>query len=811
MSEFEIDPKDIDYEALPPLVGPGEKRDEVINTLVDAWCTDLITGWPQEHTSQNAFSEHDETRVVHGVVLDRVKLQDSLGDPIDLIDLLNRVADTLRTRHPDIPAGGLRQCRVVLRACSIPSCQGTQGKPLNLPCDFVSVACKFAAGVNFDSAAFAGDAWFDSAAFAGSAGFHSAAFAGEAWFDSAAFAGSAGFRSAAFAGDAWFDSAAFAGSAGFHSAAFAWDAWFDSAAFAGSAGVRSAAFAGDAWFDSAAFAGSAGFHSAAFAGDAWFDSAAFAGSAGFDSAAFAGSAGFRSAAFAGDAGFRSAAFAGSAGFDSAAFAGNTDFRSAAFAGSAGFDSAAFAGTFRAGGGTFAKPPRFHNAWFSEHQFDVSSSIQAATFYSDSSDSARFGRSPPARGRRRLWWLLWARGRCHSLDWGLVRGVGELAILTRASMLALVLVPILAGLWPALRSAVQRYSDVHWKQGVAPRVVDWMVGSLDHTPHVVSTPAQSFLNSHMPGSFALLFFAALLVVIGRSIYQANVPQLVRERSRFDLIRDRLDEFRQAKDDERSRWLQEAISFIEEAGKDERLAWFRHPSLVNHHGRTYWVPSRVEDFEDYRPEQRDLAAEAKAEVDRRLSERLARVRELKGEAAPATKDAATEIAPASSPGSAASPVAPSKPTTAGPTIPRATRESIAIRAGADAQYDRVARENISAAHLSLWCYTLAGSLVAWLVIEQAASVLIEVQFDGLAWWLLFLGVLACVGSLLWMWWRVVRESWLKRGGLARPAHLSKDHWKVVSEFEYDLESRIAEARRRLARAAGVSRSEPGGGPT
>ncbi|MCC6969280.1 MAG: pentapeptide repeat-containing protein, partial [Phycisphaerales bacterium] len=564
--------------------------------------------------------------------------------------------------------------------------------------------------------------------------------------------------------------------------------------------------------------GDARFDSAAFAGDAWFDSAAFAGDARCDSAAFAGDAWFRSAAFAGDARFDSAAFAGDAWFDSAAFAGDARFDSAAFAGGAWFDSAAFAGEFDAGGGTFAKPPRFHNAWFSEHQFNVSSSFQSSTFYSDSADSASFGRSPPARGRRRLWWLLWARGRCHSLDWGLVRGVGELAILTRASMLALVLVPILAGLWPALRSAVQRYSDVHWKQGVAPRVVDWVFGSFDPTPHVVSTPAQSFLNSHMPGSFALLFFAALLVVMGRSIYQANVPQLVRERSRFDLIRDRLDEFRQAKDEERSRWLQEAISFIEEAGKDDRLAWFRHPSLVKHHGRTYWVPSRVEDFDAYKPEERDLAAEAKAQVDRRLNERLARVRELKGEATPGGPEpspagATTDDAPAPPPGSGATPPSspPSKPTTAGPAIPRATRESIAIRAGADAQYDRVARENISAAHLSLWCYTLAGSLVAWLVIEQAASVLIEVQFDGLAWWLLFLGVLACVGSLLWMWGRVVRESWLKRRGLARPAHLSKDHWKVVSEFEYDLESRIVEARQRLARAAGLSRSEPGGGPT
>src|SRR2546429_152324 len=44
-----------------------------------------------------------------------------------------------------------------------------------------------------------------------------------------------------------------------------------------------------------------------------------------------------------------------------------------------------------------------------------------------------------------------------VNWRLVRGLGELQILTRASYFVLILVPILAAIWPAVQSTVNQYN------------------------------------------------------------------------------------------------------------------------------------------------------------------------------------------------------------------------------------------------------------------------------------------------------------------------------------------------------------------
>ena len=40
-----------------------------------------------------------------------------------------------------------------------------------------------------------------------------------------------------------------------------------------------------------------------------------------------------------------------------------------------------------------------------------------------------------------------------IDWRLIRGLGELQVLTRASYLMLIVVPLLAGLWPGIRLVI----------------------------------------------------------------------------------------------------------------------------------------------------------------------------------------------------------------------------------------------------------------------------------------------------------------------------------------------------------------------
>src|SRR5262249_45317998 len=51
------------------------------------------------------------------------------------------------------------------------------------------------------------------------------------------------------------------------------------------------------------------------------------------------------------------------------------------------------------------------------------------------------------------WLAYRRYR----NWRLVRSLGELQILTRASYVMLIVVPLLAGMWPAVRLVVNQHN------------------------------------------------------------------------------------------------------------------------------------------------------------------------------------------------------------------------------------------------------------------------------------------------------------------------------------------------------------------
>jgi hypothetical protein len=97
---------------------------------------------------------------------------------------------------------------------------------------------------------------------------------------------------------------------------------------------------------------------------------------------------------------------------------------------------------------------------------------------------------------------------NSLNWRFVRGIGELQILTRASYLLIVIVPVLATCW----SQVGRV----FGEAVAA-------------------------ETQLPWSLATLFFAALLIVIAHFIYQVAVPDLIKDATWDEFIAKRMEEF------------------------------------------------------------------------------------------------------------------------------------------------------------------------------------------------------------------------------------------------------------------------------
>ncbi len=162
--------------------------------------------------------------------------------------------------------------------------------------------------------------------------------------------------------------------------------------------------------------------------------------------------------------------------------------------------------------------------------------------------------------------LWA-GLFHEVNrtwfnWRYLRSIGELQFLTRASSVMLILVPIVAAIWPAIRWTEQSYndqmhklyseisSDIERLQGLlqtsspqnqngallsalesdATRLVETLDSKLKHmNPRPLN-------ETYMPLVWTLGFIAAVCVLFGQLLYQMFVPDAVRESRYLAFIRE-----------------------------------------------------------------------------------------------------------------------------------------------------------------------------------------------------------------------------------------------------------------------------------
>jgi hypothetical protein len=178
-----------------------------------------------------------------------------------------------------------------------------------------------------------------------------------------------------------------------------------------------------------------------------------------------------------------------------------------------------------------------------------------------------------------------------LSWRLVRAYGALTVLTRASYVMLVLVPLLAGVWPVVqtgidgsREALLRHADNITKS--SERLSGQLQTQLENADNIVSIARSiaaankdstadtdsaptfkeeqrfsdllkvnskladdarglserlhnlaSSLPQAMPSAWAFAFFAALAVALGQVLYQTSAPEIVR--------RHTLEEYQEAR--------------------------------------------------------------------------------------------------------------------------------------------------------------------------------------------------------------------------------------------------------------------------
>ncbi len=158
---------------------------------------------------------------------------------------------------------------------------------------------------------------------------------------------------------------------------------------------------------------------------------------------------------------------------------------------------------------------------------------------------------------------------NALNWRLVRGVGQLQILTRALYALLIVVPLLAGLWPAVKIVVNMNNQAVSEAIHLLRAANTdLVHSIEHAKLQFGGQAKNFSKTinekdneradqllseleiriqrisalgdrysaefadrtitavKLPWSFGAAFFAALFVVFGHLVYQLRAPEQIR---------------------------------------------------------------------------------------------------------------------------------------------------------------------------------------------------------------------------------------------------------------------------------------------
>ena len=173
-----------------------------------------------------------------------------------------------------------------------------------------------------------------------------------------------------------------------------------------------------------------------------------------------------------------------------------------------------------------------------------------------------------------------------LNWRLIRAIGQLQILTRASYIMLLVVPLLAGMWPAVRVYVNQHNKKaaeltitveqakarfdETQKELAPTVANLLavasppstqenalrqdlettLQELKDTVNGFNATVDAFITDFaertlkdpkLPWSFAAAFFAALFVVLGHLVYQLCAPDVIKAQTLDEFVSSRKDDY------------------------------------------------------------------------------------------------------------------------------------------------------------------------------------------------------------------------------------------------------------------------------
>jgi hypothetical protein len=453
---------------------------------------------------------------------------------------------------------------------------------------------------------------------------------------------------AKFEDKANFDGTTFGEGAVFGRARFGKLASFVDSTFGDGARFYCSEFGKEARFDRSTFGRRTSFEEARFEKKAIFHGSAFGQGSSFCNAHFGDKSSFHSCTFGSEAKFTTATFGHDAIFDLASFSDKTWFVLTKFRDRARFVETTFGDDTWFDDSTFGDNAWFLGATFGDRVRLVDSSFGetpawgSTRFKGDLDTSGlTWGRRPPVI--RRI------------LDWSLVRSIAALPVLARISYLSLFFVPLLAGSWNAMSHYLR-------------------------------------LTTPMSPAWAVAFFAAFFVSLGHLAYQLKAPQVIREKSRDDLVTQRLDQWANATEREQRDLLQRACDAIQAVAR--LRPWDRNPNLVRRHGEVVWIPGSLDELE--------AVAEWEKLPDPDLDEAIEH-------ASSAEEHDAIEAERAERPR---------------PRFSHDEFRQIVIDEGAKAEFDAAARETPGWCALSAFLYFSATVLVLWLTASQIAAVLAAV---------------------------------------------------------------------------------------
>ena len=154
-----------------------------------------------------------------------------------------------------------------------------------------------------------------------------------------------------------------------------------------------------------------------------------------------------------------------------------------------------------------------------------------------------------------------------LLWTNIKSMAKLEILTRASYLLLITIPLLAALWPGVKVIINQYNDSinktvsileystarlefeskkldrHLSNNNLSQDIQVIIKNLEVNIKTIkdNIANASIKNDFLPTTWALLFFASISIFIAHLIYQSSVPTLINEKEIDDFVLFKKEEY------------------------------------------------------------------------------------------------------------------------------------------------------------------------------------------------------------------------------------------------------------------------------